>query len=436
MTYPIQRLSHVASTRTSTVDKKSYDGELPVRLCNYTDVYKNGAITLDMNFMVATATSEQVMKFGLKIGDTVFTKDSESADDIGVPAFIVESSPELVCGYHLAIARPYEDSVHPRFLYWCLASPETAQQWTVLASGVTRVGLRQGDIGKLEVPVPSLESQSEIANFLDRETAQIDELIAKQERLIELLAAKRQAVITHSVTKGLDPNAPMKPSGIPWLGGIPAHWTITRLKFTLRRIEQGVSPQADAVPADSGYWGVLKSGCVNGGDFTEKENKQLPIEYVIDPAIAIKVGDLLVSRASGSPKLVGSAARVRSLSNRLILSDKTFRFVPASNTDPDFLEWFLNSRPYREQVEGSISGAEGLANNISTAALKNIRLAVPPLVEQKRISTDLRQKITALEHLEQSARKAVDLLRERRSALISAAVTGKLAVTSQLERSI
>lgn len=280
-------------------------------------------------------------------------------------------------------------------------------------------------------PLPSLREQQRIVNFLDRETAQIDELIARQEHLIELLAEKRQAVITHAVTKGLDPTASTKPSGTPWLGDIPAHWSSTRVKFTLSRIEQGVSPQADAVPADSESWGVLKSGCVNGGTFVEDENKQLPIDFTIDPAIVVEVGDLLVSRASGSPKLVGSAARVRNLSCRLILSDKTFRFRVGSDIDPDFLEWFLNSRPYREQVEGSISGAEGLANNISTAALKNIRCAIPPLDEQIEIATEVRRKTDALGLLERAARMTIQLLRERRSALISAAVTGKIDVSTQ-----
>lgn len=275
-------------------------------------------------------------------------------------------------------------------------------------------------------PFPPLDTQTQIADFLDRETAQIDDLIGKQERLIEVLAEKRQSVITQAVTKGLDSVAPTKPSGVPWLGSIPAHWKASRLKFALKRIEQGVSPQADAIPASPDSWGVLKSGCVNGGIFKEHENKQLPIEFAIDPGIVVAVGDLLVSRASGSPKLVGSAARIRSLESKLILSDKTFRFVTGQDIDADFLEWVLNSQPYRKQVEASISGAEGLANNISTTALKNIAFALPPRSEQLTISEELRHRVDALFSLESKSTRAVQLLRERRSALITAAVTGRL----------
>ncbi|MGM9471326.1 hypothetical protein ACS5PJ_04925 [Pseudarthrobacter sp. YS3] len=314
--------------------------------------------------------------------------------------------------HHLLRCQPFQEE------YYRFGTGIVADLWSTRYSSMKRITLA----------LPTAAEQTGIAAFLDHEVAQIDDLIGKQEQLRGLLAEKRQAIITHAVTKGLDPAAPTKPSGIPWLDQIPVHWTDSRLKFVLKRIEQGVSPQADGVPASGSCWGVLKSGCVNGGVFRETENKQLPSDFTIDPAIAVKVGDLVVSRASGSPKLVGSAARVRSLDSRLILSDKTFRFVPAPEIDADFLEWFLNSQLYREQVVGSISGAEGLANNISSTALSNIQLPLPAYTEQLRIGALLRRETTALAHLEGKATKAVELLRERRSAIISAAVTGKIDV--------
>jgi len=322
---------------------------------------------------------------------------------------------------HIHALRPVSGVDH-QYLTYALNNVD----YSLYISGSTRDKLTQQDMLRILVPMWPLKRQHAITRTLDLETAEIDDLIGKQERLIELLAEKRQAVITKAVTKGLDAYAPTKPSGIPWLGSIPAHWKASRLKFSLKRIEQGVSPQADAIPASSDSWGVLKSGCVNGGIFKEDENKQLPIDFAIDPCIVVAVGDLLVSRASGSPKLVGSAARVRSLESKLILSDKTFRFVPGQEIDADFLECVLNSQPYRKQVEGSISGAEGLANNISTTALKNIAFALPPRSEQLTISEELRHRVDALLSLESKSTRAVQLLRERRSALISAAVTGRL----------
>lgn len=356
-------------------------------------------------------------------GDFVINSRSDRKGSAGIS--VLEGSVSVIS----TVLTP-RDGLHSRFVHYLLRSRPFQEEYYRFGTGIVADlwSTRYSSMKRIVLAVPPMNEQETIADFLDREITQMDDLISKQERLIELLGEKRQAIITHAVTAGLDPTALTKPSSIPWFGDIPVHWTASRLKVAVKRIEQGVSPQADGVPANSASWGVLKSGCVNGGIFRESENKQLPSDFTFDPAIVVNVGDLLVSRASGSPKLVGSAARVRGLDSNLILSDKTFRFVPELNIDADFLEWFLNSRPYRDQVEGSISGAEGLANNISTLALKNIRITLPPLTEQTRIAGELRRQTDDLDKLERKTRETIPLLRERRSALISAAVTGKINV--------
>src|SRR5690606_8216574 len=140
---------------------------------------------------------------------------------------------------------------------------------------------------------PTLAEQTQIARFLDHETARIDALIAEQQRLIELLKEKRQAVISHAVTKGLDPTVPMKDSGVEWLGEVPAHWELSSVKYVVTGMGQGWSPQCDNYPAEDGEWGVLKVGCVNGGTFNPAENKRLPDDLEPDAGLAIQKGDLL-----------------------------------------------------------------------------------------------------------------------------------------------
>jgi len=280
---------------------------------------------------------------------------------------------------------------------------------------------------QVTLPLPPPEEQQAIADFLDRETAKIDALIAKQEQLIATLREDRIATITHAVTKGLDPNAEMKDSGVEWLGEIPAGWKVMQLRHTVERIEQGVSPAAHAELADDG-WGVLKSGCVNGGVFQEVQHKKLPDGFDVDTNLAVKVGDLLVCRASGSPSLVGSAAIVRTLNYRLILSDKIFRFVLGKRVLPRFLEWELNSRTYREQVTGAISGAEGLANNLPLSSLKAFSVTVPPIPEQRSIVEYLDTHCAKLDALIAKSEQMIGVLREYRSALITDAVTGKIDV--------
>jgi type I restriction enzyme, S subunit len=340
----------------------------------------------------------------------------------------IEFSPYAGCVSSAYVALIPSDSIEPQFFRHLLKSKGyiAALQST---SNLVRDGqaLRYENFTMVPIPLCPLAEQRTIARFLDRETSKIDALIAKQEQLIATLREDRTATITHAVTKGLDPNVEMQDSGVELLGAVPAHWRQTQLRHIVDRIEQGVSPQAHAELADEG-WGVLKSGCVNGGVFADVQHKKLPDGFEIDPAIIVKEGDLVVCRASGSPDLVGSTAVVRQLRYQLILSDKTFRLRPGSLTSPDYLEWAMNSRMYREQVRRAISGAEGLANNLPMSALKTFRLTVPPRSEQNHIVADLKERCGKIDSLIAKATEVIETIREYRSALITDAVTGKIDV--------
>jgi type I restriction enzyme S subunit len=162
--------------------------------------------------------------------------------------------------------------------------------------------------------------------------------VEEQRRLIVLLKEKRQAVISHAVTKGLDPTAPMKPSGIDWLGDIPAHWSIQPIKHLICLFEQGWSPQCDSNAAAEDEWGVLKVGCVNGGVFRPEENKALPKNLEPIPKLGVRAGDLLISRAN-TRDLVGSAAVALCDFERLMVCDKLYRLRCKSNlAEPIFFD--------------------------------------------------------------------------------------------------
>jgi type I restriction enzyme, S subunit len=154
-------LKYVANVRVSNVDKKSYQGERRVRLCNYTDVYNGDVLTGFSNeYMWATASVNQIQAFRLHPGDSLLTKDSETADDIGVSAFVSETSEDLVCGYHLAVVRPHLDIVDPKFLFWVLRSSRLRSQMSVSATGVTRFGLRTEALLNLSFDLPRLEESA------------------------------------------------------------------------------------------------------------------------------------------------------------------------------------------------------------------------------------------------------------------------------------
>ena len=431
--WKVQRLRNVAGMRVSNVDKHAKEGETSVRLCNYVDVYKNDYISKQMGFMKATANNEEIERFRLERDDVLITKDSETWDDIGVPALVTEPAPDLISGYHLALLRPRSDKVAGAYLLRALQSKGLAYQFHIEAKGVTRYGLSHAGIKSVWFPLPPLPEQTAIARFLDHADRRIRRYIRAKQELITLLEEQKQAIIHQAVTGRIDvrtgqPYPAYKPSGVEWLGDVPAHWDVRRLKSLVKRIDQGVSPQADNYLADGTAWGVLKAGCVNRGVFREGEHKRLPPDFVFDSVLAVTTGDVLVSRASGSAHLVGSVGRVSSLKYKLILSDKTFRPIFKQGIDPDFMVLAMNSRYYRRQVEQAISGAEGLANNLPLSSLRAFHFAVPPFDEQPDIVGYLRTLTNKLGAAVTQAEQEIDLLNEYRTRLIADVVTGKLDV--------
>ncbi|HRH85683.1 MAG TPA: hypothetical protein PLO41_02440 [Rubrivivax sp.] len=214
-----------------------------------------------------------------------------------------------------------------------------------------------------------------------------------------------------------------KDSGVEWLGAVPAHWDVLQLRRVIDRIEQGWSPECENRPAEEGEWGVLKTGCVNGGRFNPLENKALPSQLEAPPELEVAPNDLLMSRASGSPELVGSAALVNDTPPRLLLSDKTFRLHVNQRVDKQFLAWCLGSRLLRAQIECAISGAAGLANNLPQASLVEFASPFPPVHEQRAIAAYLNRETTKIDALIVEQQRLIELLNEKRQAVIAHSVT-------------
>lgn len=198
-----QRLRYLAQTITSPIDKKSQEGQDSVLLCNYTDVTRKDQILPSGEYMVATATTQQKRSYQLLAGDSVITKDSETAQDMGIAAFVRDTIPDLLCGYHLAIVRP-GTGVNPRWLTWALRSSSTKTQFSANSRGLTRLSLGQNAMRSTIIPLPPLGEQSEIQRFLDEEIPRLDNLVGLCEKAIHNLKQRRQALITQVVTGKLD----------------------------------------------------------------------------------------------------------------------------------------------------------------------------------------------------------------------------------------
>ena len=327
----------------------------------------------------------------------------------------------------LHVVRP-GPGIDRRFLFYISISDDfrkIGESEMYGAGGQKRID--EGFIKDWMPPLPPLETQRRIAQFLDEKTTRIDGLIEKKRALLERLAEKRQALITRAVTKGLNPDAPMKSSGIDWLGDIPAHWDVSPIKRGIVQIEQGWSPSAEARTAALDEWGVLKSGCVNDGVFDESSHKALPAGIDPKPELEVKAGDILMCRASGSLRFIGSVALVSEVRPNLIFSDKTYRIsLDSQKADKHYFVYSMAAKHIREQVVLSVSGAEGLANNIAQSSVGSYLHSFPPLLEQKEIAEYLADVINQLECLKALIQKSVHQLDEYRSALITAAVTGQI----------
>ena len=197
-------LKHIADVRFSGVDKHSRDDETPVRLCNYTDVYKNDRITSDMDLMYATATKVETARLTLKGDDVILTKDSETPDDIGVPAWVPEDLPDVVCAYHLGLLRPESTRVLGEFLFRAISSARIARQFHVLATGVTRFALGKHDVKNVIVTLPPVEEQKLLCHWITDECQPLDDAIVRAEEEIKLIREYRDRLIFDVVTGQID----------------------------------------------------------------------------------------------------------------------------------------------------------------------------------------------------------------------------------------
>ena len=270
---------------------------------------------------------------------------------------------------------------------------------------------------------PSKNEQIQIANFLDHETTKIDHLIEKQQQLIELLKEKRQAVISHAVTKGLDSNVPMKDSGVEWLGEVPEHWEIKQNKYLLEFVTSGSRGWAQ-------YYADTGSLFFRIANLTRDtiEPKLESIQYVEPPKGSegerskIKINDLLISITAdlGSVCVADASIKDGYVSQHVALCR------PIKICVSRWLAYFILSDCAKEQFLGS--GYGGTKIQLSLEDIKELIIAVPPRNEQLQISEYIDEKLTQYEHLICQAEKLIGTLQERRTALISAAVTGKIDV--------
>lgn len=236
-------LADIADIRFSNVDKKDIHGEVPVRLCNYMDVYGNDYITANLQFMEASATRAEIERFRVERGDVIVTKDSETPDDIGIPAVVVEEIPNLVCGYHLALIKPHREKIDATYLAKQLSSKPIAARLAQLANGSTRYGLSSSAIASTTIPLAPLAQQRRIAEILST----LDEAIEQTEALIAKHQQIKAGLMHDLFTRGVTPDGHLRPTreqapGLykeSPLGWIPKEWEVVHLGSLAQFITSG-----------------------------------------------------------------------------------------------------------------------------------------------------------------------------------------------------
>jgi type I restriction enzyme S subunit len=310
-------------------------------------------------------------------------------------------SGEFWASEHAIVARA-ADAVDSRWLAYLLHVMNLGQYSQTAA----QPGIGTAQINALPVPVPPLSEQRAIADYLNREAARIDTLIEEQQRLIEMLRERRTAVIAHATSQGAD----------------------VELRRVIAVLRQGWSPNCESWPADGvAEWGVLKVGCANTGRFDPAENKRLPDDETPRPELAVRQGEIVMSR-SNTKDLVGAAAVVDGSYPRLLLSDLTYGLSLTDDADPAFVAYALGSSGMRVQISAASKGMSHSMQKLSQRDIRELRVRLPALREQRHVAAYLDGQTAKIDALVAETERFIELARERRAALITAAVTGQIDI--------
>ena len=287
--------------------------------------------------------------------------------------------------------------------------------------------IMNNEMAEIGLATPSILEQQKIIEFLDYETAQIDTLIDKQQTLIQLLKEKRQAVISHAVTKGLNPDAPMKDSGVEWLGEVPEHWEVSKLKY-YSSIQGGYAFSSDSFTEEGVQ--ILKIGNVYQNRLALERQPTFVPEIMLEalPDFIVKDGDILMSLTGTLGKRdYGFAVAIKD-DGKYLLNQRVAKLNPADEKiDRDFLINVLWSESYLNQLYSLPSGTKQA--NLSNSDVLDIVITLPPSkTEQKEIAVELQNQKDIFDKAIQKAMTSIELMQERRTALISAAVMGKIDV--------
>ena len=421
--WKVDKLKNYCEIFASGVDKKIEEGQIEVSLCNYVDVYKNQVIDKSIDFMTATATQGEIEKFSLQLNDIIVTKDSETPDDIAVPAIVKEVFENFLCGYHLSIIRSVR-KIEPDFLIWVLRDLNIATQFHREAIGITRFGLASKHFKNGIITFPERTEQTVIAAFLNTATENIDKVIATKQKQLKQLEQWRQSKIHECVTKGINTDVKLKPTAFEFIGDVPAHWKVERLKFVLNKIGSGVTPKGgSAIYLDTGIPLIRSQNVHNDGlDFSDIACITQAIHDDMSGSKVLK-GDVLLNITGAS---IGRC-HYYNLDDEANVNQHVCILRHNHLMTTNFLYYLMISEVGQSQIFSGFkgSGREGLGNE----AIKVFRIPLPKTKEQKEIADYLDFFCNSILKEKIIIEQQIGKLKLYRKCLIHECVTGKRKVT-------
>lgn len=394
----IRKLKQLGIFTSSGIDKKIAEGEVIVKMINYTNIYGNKSCILNNNseYMTVSCSEEKKRTHNIIKGDIVFTPSSETTEDIGLSALVNEDIQNTVYSYHVIRLRFSEKVNHGYKKYLC-NNHFVLNQFSKCAKGTTRQILGRNDFKNIQVLIPLESEQKIIADFLDKKIDIIDSIISKKEKMIELLKEERTAVINEAVTKGLNPDNEMKDSGIERIGKIPKEWKVNRLKMICTFIYGDSLTNEDRISGNIPVYGS------NG------------IVGYHDKAITHKPC-IIVGRK-------GSYGKINFSDTECFPIDTTY-FIDDRSAKCD-LKWLNYALPLLELDKFSNdTGVPGLNREY----VHNKRIPTPEQWLQKSIAAFLDRETAKIDTLIAKQERLIEALKEYRTALISEVVTGKIDV--------
>ena len=416
------RLSAVAEIRFSNVDKRTSPGEVSIQLCNYMDVYGNaGYVTNDLPFMQASASTVEIERFRVERGDVLLTKDSETPDDIGIPAVVAEDIPNLVCGYHLALIKLRRGQIDSVYLAKQLGSQPTARYFARLANGSTRYGLSSSSIACTVIPLAPLPQQRRIAEVLST----VDEAIEQAEALIAKYQQIKAGLMHDLFTRGITPDGHLRPARTQApqlykdspLGWIPKEWEVVRIADAfdiqlgkmLNKFAKTGKLSAPYLGNRAVQWDFVDISAVEVMDFDSYERQKF----------SLLPGDLLICEGGE----VGRTAMWRGEIDGCYYQKAIHRLRPKSaSTLPAFMLRFM--RFARDNGSFREFTSQSSIAHLTQEKLGSIGMLLPSLDEQRNIA----ERLDALDGFIQTEKAKLAKLRQQKHGLMQDLLTGRVRV--------